>query len=268
MKKKLLFGLLLPLIVFTWGLSYGAPFNLTSNNSTAVIDPALQMGMSNWTVDGTDHLFQQWFWYRVGPTGGESSIDTLTLNSATQAAANILVLSYSNSDFDLSITYTLLGGSPGSKTSDIAETIGIFNTSGAALDFHFFQYSDFDLFGTAGNDIASHDNVNKISQSDPQGTLSETVAVPDPSHWQIAFFAAIRNSLTDGNPTTLSDAASPFGPGDITWAWQWDRVIAQGGAFIISKDKHLSGKIPEPISLILLGSGLAGVGLVRRFRKK
>jgi hypothetical protein len=35
----------------------------------------------------------------------------------------------------------------------------------------------------------------------------------------------------------------------------------------ISSDITNSGKIPEPISLILLGSGLAGAGLYRRLRK-
>lgn len=44
--------------------------------------------------------------------------------------------------------------------------------------------------------------------------------------------------------------------------------ITHEGAGSTSFDAELQGKIPEPISLILLGAGLAGAGLVRRFRKK
>ena len=41
----------------------------------------------------------------------------------------------------------------------------------------------------------------------------------------------------------------------------------EGRAVLSYVENRYSEKIPEPISLILLGSGLAGVGLYRRFRK-
>ena len=39
---------------------------LTSGNSSADINTSTSSGMYNWIIDGTDNLFQQWFWYRVG----------------------------------------------------------------------------------------------------------------------------------------------------------------------------------------------------------
>src|SRR5712692_11252737 len=56
-----------------------APVTLQDLNSSATIDPSLQSGMSNWTVNGTNQLSQQWFWYRTGSTGQEFSIETLPL---------------------------------------------------------------------------------------------------------------------------------------------------------------------------------------------
>ena len=52
---------------------------LTDANSSANIDPFSTAGvdfrgMNNWTVDGVNHMFQQWFWFRVGEGGPESRV--------------------------------------------------------------------------------------------------------------------------------------------------------------------------------------------------
>jgi len=71
------------------------------------------------------------------------------------------------------------------------------------------------------------------------------------------------------NPDLLEafgiDADHPFSYFGFSFAsWNVKGECYQGYSTDISNE----GKIPEPISLILLGSGLAGAGLVRRFRKK
>jgi hypothetical protein len=56
-----------------------------------------------------------------------------------------------------------------------------------------------------------------------------------------------------------------MGPGDMTWAFQWDRVIPASGpgrTFIISKDKRLN-VVPEPTTMFLLSTAGA-LALCRR----
>ena len=50
---------------------------LTDGNSLAQIDPHSQAGMFNWSVQGLNQLYQQWFWYRTDD-GLQHSIDTIS----------------------------------------------------------------------------------------------------------------------------------------------------------------------------------------------
>jgi len=242
---------------------------ITNNNTTVEIDRTNPRNLLSWVVDGVQQIFEESFWFRIGSSGGEINLNTLPSSEQT-AIGTVLAVTYTGTGFTVTITYIITGGLPGSGTSDVAESIAINNTGGTALDLHFFEYTDFDLNGTPGNDTVSLTNPNLWHQQDGGGVLSETTGVPAATGCQDAFFGTTLGQLTDGSPTTFgannTTTCGTVGPGDVTWAWQWDRSIPTSGSFIISKDKHLQEfGTPEPGSLALLGLGLAGLaGWARR----
>lgn len=254
--------------------------SLTDQNSAVQINVGSQMGMHSWLVDGQQQLFQQWFWYRVGGVGAEYSIDTISA-PAFSATANSLSTTYTAPNFNINVLYTLRGAPANSGVSDMTEQITINNTSGGLLSFHFFQYSDFDLGGTVGGQVSSisrntnplSPNFNKFTEADQVNallTISETVTTPGADHGDAGLYPATLNSLNDLNSTTLADTLSS-GPGDATWALQWDLTLnasGPGSSVIISKDKHLTLLvIPEPSALALLSLAFAGFAFGRRQKK-
>jgi hypothetical protein len=238
---------------------------LTSGNNEVSIDPAGEFGMYSWTVNGTEQMYQQWFWYRVGSSGPESSIDKLSAPVIVTSGTDQVDLTYTGNLMSVLLRYTLTGSS---TSAHVAETIKVTNTSASNLALHFFQYSDFDLNGTDVGDTAQiyaplH---NTVIQSDGALTVAETVVTPAPSHYQVGVYPNLIDSLTDGGPTTLGDIAGPLGPGDLDWAFQWDVDLASGESLIISKDKIVN-VVPIPPAAILFGTGLLGLVGLRMSRK-
>src|SRR5688572_24175537 len=161
--------------------------SLINQNSIVDFDTQTQAGAYNWIIDGQDVLEKQWFWYRVGNAGPESSIDTLnqTLVNASDTDGDFLpdtlVVRYSDllGRFTLETKYSLLGNTLGSGLSDLGEQLTIKNTSGAPLDFHFYQYVDLDL---SPIDTVAFVNANAVDQFGTFGTASETVNTPTATH--------------------------------------------------------------------------------------
>lgn len=256
--------------------SVAAIFTLVDENSTAIFDTATAANNFSWQVDGTNQLVQQAFWYRIGNVA-EQSVHSLPIgvqgitDTNFDGSPDTLFVRYNGAGFRTETSYHLDGGLPGSNASDMGEQISITNTSGSPLDFHFFQYADFDLNGTPNGDTAVFTNPNTVRQFQPGSELTETVVTPVPSHREIAFIGVTLAKLIDGLPTTLNDGppiGTPLGPGDVTWAYQWDFLLQPGDTFQISKDKnlHAGPGVPEPatVSLIGLAAGLLLAGYRKR----
>lgn len=264
---RVYYVLLIAVLLMAFGAGPAcADITLTDGNSTAYINPGSQAGMYDWLVDGTDVMYQQWFWFRIGD-GVAQSIDTLNL-VAVQNDLNIVTLKSlpptgGGSPF-FTMTFTLYGGLLGSGTADIAESIRMNNTTGAPLDLHFFQYSDFDIPLFTTNSVALV-NPNIVRQLGSSGYASETSALPTPNRYELNQFASTLNAL---NGVAGYDLQGPVfsGPGDVTWAFQWDALLPTGGSLIISKDKHIALVVPEPASILGLGTVLFLLG--SRLRRK
>lgn len=244
-----------------------ASVTLTDQNSTAIFDLGSPAGLNSWAIDGVEQLKRQWFWYRVGPTGPEQSIDSLTLNASHTADANMdgsddgLFVTYAGAGFQIDLTFLLVGGSAGSRTSDLFENIRITNTGGATLDLHFFQYVDFDLGGDGSGDSTTILGGGTACQAGGGLYLAETVVGPPASRYQVDFADTLLASLTDALPSLLSNNAGPV-TGDTAWAFEWDKQLKSGEGMLISKDKNV---VPEPMTMALLGAGAVWL-IVRRRR--
>jgi len=240
-------------------------YTLSDNNSLVQINVGAPSGMYTWSVDGTNQLDQQWFWFRVG-NAAEQPINTISAPSVTTPNGRTLYTSYNNGQYGVEVDYMLTGFAPGSGISDIGESIRITNATATALEFHFFQYADFDLAGTATSDVVQlgknlHGLFNEAFQQKGTEELTETVATPGANHGEVAFFSQTLGELNDALATTLNDNAGPVGPGNVTWALEWDLTIAPGSSVGISKDKYL---IPEPATATLVALGLVACVLRKR----
>jgi hypothetical protein len=245
---------------------------LSDQNSSVAIDLSSQAGMYQWSVDGNNYLAQQWFWYRIGTTGPEASINTLSLTSVTNLGSELFT-TYNGTNFTVSVTYTLNGSAPGNGSSHINESINVANTSGGSLDMHFFQFSHFTLAGANTVTLGRGGFGNNFDEAFQTGgggaALTENVDAvntPGANHGEAAFFPQTLNELNDAFPTTLNDHTNA-GPGDVTWALEWDKTLTASGigsSLLISKDKYL--QVPEPAVVALISLGLTVCAFRRRRR--
>ncbi len=239
---------------------------IEDQNSTARIDP-FSDGMISWVVDGTQHLWRQWFWYRLEGMGQELPLNNLGFLAAQTSDTNFLIdprddtltAYYGNlQQFYVVAKFGIQGGLVGSNSSDMAEQIAFHNMTSQTVKLWFFEYVNFDLNGTAGDDTVRIQGGNTAIQTDVGATVSETVVVTMPARLEANFFSNTLDSLNDAGITVLNGNGGPL-TGDVTWAFEWYLEVPAGGSLQISKDKNL---IPEPgmLSLMVLG----GLALIRR----
>jgi hypothetical protein len=251
-------------------------FTLEDHNSTVEIDTAGGSGVFNWTVDGVDQLAQQWFWFRTSAADLFQPVNVLPVDLEGTNDLNFdgdddaLFVRYAGRGFDVEFRYVLAGGAVGSKASDLAEQIKITNMSNLPLHFELVQYNDYDLNGATENDSAVFTNNNTVRQYDGNTQFTETVVTPQPTYRELAEYPVTINNLfsSTANLSNTPVEGVVLGPGDVTWAFQWNFDIAAGGSRTISKDKNILGAVPEPSSWTLMAIAGGLLAYVSRRRVK
>ena len=281
MKRNAGLGLvLIACVAFVAGMSTAnAQFILDDLNSTVIGDenpgPPLMRG---WAVDNVSQLFELDDYYRRGPNAPEMQLKTIAplvgpanvvdTNPFTDPRADVAVMKYLLPQvIEVELKMSLMGAPlvpemDPPNISDVTHQLRITNLGYEPLDFHLFQYADFDLGGTVNDLYAAVLPPDKVEQVDAGWKLTEVVT-PDADHWEVAYYPTIKGLMTDALPTTLADIAGPVGPGDVEYGLQWDFVIEPGETFILSKDMLIT---PEPSTVMLGLVGLLGLGLARRRR--
>ena len=248
---------------------------MNDGGSSATIDLGSSAGMNNWSVLGQNQLNQQWFWYRTTDNGVAQPINTiggLTYNTyGINGTINEVVATYQNSQLSIEIDYILSGGGVGSGNAYLTETIMAVNKdTGNPLHLNFYEYSNFNLLQSGNNSVSvfgAPGGYSHVTQTSGSTDLTEAIVSPNANFAEAANFNQTLNELNTQAGLVLNGNTSA-GPGNVTWAFQWDQTIAAGGELDIFKDKNLSiATVPEPATTVLAVLGglcLAGWTVKRR----
>jgi len=265
-------------VLFSPGHVMAQVYTMSNGGSTALVNVGNNgvLGMNSWTVGGVNgsQLNQQWFWYSVNGAV-QQPINTIgapaVVNFSSPATPiDNLGVAYQNAQLTVQVQYILSGNGVNSGSADMVENLSIVNNSASSINLSFYQYSNFNLF---------QNNLNSVNLSSgpggytgalqtaggPGGTgIAEVIDAPLANYGEAALVGQTLGELNGPSYYTLNDNASA-GPGDVTWAFQWNVNLASGGTFNITKDKGLSIQlVPEPSSLAFIALGIGAMGLSLR----
>jgi len=249
------------------GYGIAQTVTLADAGSSATIDLSSGAGMNNWSVLGQNQLMQQWFWYRTD-NGVAAPINSIGGLTYTLYNNNEVDAVYQNSQLSVEIDYVLSGGGVGSGNADMTETITANNLSGSLLNLNFYEYSYFNLLQSPNNSVTIYgDPINGYShvvQTSGSTAIQEGIISPFANYAEAANYSQTLTELNNNSGLVLNNNTTA-GPGNVTWAFQWNDALGAGDQLDIFKDKTLSiAMVPEPSTLAFIALGVGTLGLVLR----
>jgi hypothetical protein len=251
-------------------------FTLTHNEWT-YFENISQQGLGDFKyTNGTDHMYQNWWWYRTNLDSAEKPLSNLVVPAS--GGANNVQLVFREAAGNLAdallikLDYTLTGVSANNAYVNIAWSVrNIYGQVPQPITVDFFAYSDFDLNGTPGGDTASSQGLGHVKYKEGNTVVDVIASQFDLVGYDIDNFPNLLNLLNDSAVYNVSGLAG--GTGNMTNVFQWRATIGLGQELSGSLTKVVTLNtpppgpvIPEPGTWALMLSGLAPVAL--RLRKK
>lgn len=247
-------GVLPALVLLLLALPAGA---VRINDGVAALTVSNNSGeMYNYRSGGRDQLYQALYYYRTGGMTQEQVLVGPGTTSVTQVSrtgpTEITVLG-STPTFDYTLIYRLNGN------GGLSPSIELTNTSGASLDLTLFSYQDWDVDNSPAGDSITWDGSTMLQSDGATGIAINPAQTPDAV--QAAPYATLLNSLDDGGITNLDGTGLPFGPGDGTFAFQFDLTL------LPNQSTSIIYSVPEPSSAALAMLGLVTLAWWGRDRR-
>lgn len=276
--KRMPFALLL-FIALLFGLGASQASALVLDNGLTGVDnfhlefgqglSSSSIGFGGWA----DQVFEWNVFVDVG--GSVSSLaDTSIWTEVLSGTLGNNAISYVQNGTGLTVQ---VDANLGTGSNVLATTYTLLNSGSSALsDISLFQYLDPDLNNTSSNDagiVAVGDEIMLLAierDSQPSSSIGlvngGTFAGLNFAGWEIDDYAVLRLNILGGS-YDLTDSINGTNPFDVTMALQYDILSLGVGASAQATTELVANPVPEPGTLLLVGSGLLGLVYLRKQKK-
>lgn len=181
---------------------------------------------ADWLYGGTDHFFQQGWWYRFEGVHSREYTPS-TLNMVAQDQPNRAFLAYQEPD-GLLLLFAYELHTPAAGGSTLECTVFAYNLRNNPATLHLFHYFDMDVGGMTTNHAEwRNGRIWVLGAGNHYAYITPLVPF---AHWEVAPYPQTLGRLIDSLPSNLTDGTLPF-DGDVTGAFQWRVPLGQGQSF-------------------------------------